>query len=226
MRALQLICLVATLPLAACLNSTSLNANDAPLNVRAEVPLYGGRVVVRGPRGYCVDADSLRKRSNSRLLLLASCESLSGRFGVPVAPALMVVNVLAPNPGQRMPSAATIAAGMAPQTPLKTVEIKDMSLVHLASGGDLVLPGGDPRHWRGGLVINDHLVSLSVYGRKDSVVAGAGGEALIRDLAKALRRASPKVQPAPASPPPQETADAQVTKASNALWYGLFPDPG
>ena len=65
-----------------------------------------------------------------------------------------------------------------------------LALVHLDAGGELALPGGDPRYWRGGMVINDHLVSLAVYTPRGSRLAGASGRRFITDLARALRTAS------------------------------------
>lgn len=190
MRALRPIWLAAILwPLAACGDVGLGGASDKP-NVVEALSLYNGAVVVRGPRGYCVDADSVRRQPSNRLVFLGSCESLSGTPGVTVPLALIVVNVSEKQPGRTQPAAATIAASAAPKKPLAAIDADGLALVHLDAGGELALSGGDPRYWRGGMVINDHLVSLAVYAPAGSSLAGGSGRRFITDLARALRRAS------------------------------------
>lgn len=190
MRALRPIWLAALLwSLAACGDLGPGGTSDEP-NVVKALALYDGDVVVRGPRGYCVDADSVRRQPSNRLVLLGSCESLSGEPGVTVPLALIVVNVADKQPGRAQPTAATIAASAAPKKPLAAIDTEGLALVHLDAGGELALPGGDPRYWRGGMVINDHLVSLAVYTPRGSTLAGASGRRFITDLARALRSAS------------------------------------
>lgn len=189
MRALRPIWLAAMLwPLAAC-DNVGLGTADQP-NVVEALSLYGGDVVVRGPRGYCVDADNVRRQPSSRLVFLGSCESLSGEPGVTVPLALIVVNVSDRQPGRTQLTAATIAASVAPKKPLAVIDTDGLALVHLDAGGELALPGGDPRYWRGGMVINDYLVSLAVYAPAGSSLAGASGRRFITDLARTLRAAS------------------------------------
>ncbi|WP_306112268.1 MULTISPECIES: hypothetical protein [Roseovarius] len=189
MRALRPVWLAALLwPLAAC-DDVGLGTADEP-NVVEALALYDGAVVVRGPRGYCVDAGNVRRQPSSRLVFLGSCESLSGEPGVTVPLALIAVNVAGKQPGRAQPTAATIAASAAPKKPLAAVDIDGLALVHLDAGGELALPGGDPRYWRGGMVINDHFVSLAVYAPADSNLAGASGRRFITDLARTLRSAS------------------------------------
>ncbi|KRS14106.1 hypothetical protein XM53_05045 [Roseovarius atlanticus] len=177
-------------PLAGC-DGTTLGTSGKP-NVVQALSLYDGSVVVRGPRGYCIDADNIRRQPSNRLVFLGSCESLSGEPGVTVPLAFIVVNVAIREPGRTPPSAATIAASAAPKKPLAIVDGDGLALVHLDAGGELALPGGDPRYWRGGMVINDHLVSLAVYAPAGSSLAGASGRRFITDLARSLRRASAK----------------------------------
>src|SRR6056297_1527391 len=150
--------LALTIPLAACMSlpdATRETGPDAtaapgrPQQVLQELSLYGGRVVVRGPRGYCIDGDNTRRGGTSTVVVLASCQTLTGQAGPSVDPAL---------------------------------------------------PGGDPRYWRGGMLINGHLVGLAAYGRQGSRVAGADGRRLIRQLAETLREASPEMGDRPTAP--------------------------
>lgn len=160
-------------------------------DVLRKTSLLGGDVVVRGPEGYCVDRRSLRHRDTSGFALLASCESLSGVRGQQVEPVLMTVSVVPGGPEVQRPGATEIAALMAPAQVLAAHEDADLALVHFASGGDGVLPGGDARHWRGGMVVNGYLVGLALYAQKDGAMAGGDGRRLLTELARSIRRASP-----------------------------------
>jgi len=160
-------------------------------DVLRKASLLGGDVVVRGPEGYCVDRRSLRHSDTSGFALLASCESLSGVRGQPVEPVLMTVSVAPGGPEVQRPGATEIAALMAPAQVLAAHEDAGLALVNFASGGDKVLPGGDARHWRGGMVVNGHLVGLALYARKGGVMAGGDGRRMLTELARSIRRASP-----------------------------------
>lgn len=138
MRAFKPIWLAALLwPLAAC-DDVGLGTADDP-NVVEALALYDGAVVVRGPRGYCVDADNVRRQPSSRLVFLGSCESLSGEPGVTVPLALIAVNVAGKQSGRTQPAAATIAASAAPKKPLAAIDADGLALVHLDAGGELAL---------------------------------------------------------------------------------------
>lgn len=160
-------------------------------NVLQEAELFGGRVVVRGPPGYCIDGDLPRRVGRGGLTLLASCESLKGGADISVEPALMTVSVLPRSAAATPPDAAQIARYAAPARVLEKSEADGISAVWLSGGGDALLPGGDERHWKAGMVVNGHIVGLAVYGRSGSDVAAAEGRRLIYLLAGEIRRASP-----------------------------------
>lgn len=230
---------VSVLPLAGCLGEGSgargvpglLDAaeNDAPKPPH-EVTLYSGNVVVAGPAGYCIDKGSLRRRSSVSFVLLASCESLAGRPGNPVQPAVMTVSVLPARPGAQQPDTTGLAASVAPAQVQRGFDGDGLSLVQVSSGGDAYLPGGDPQYWRGAMLINSHLVGLAVYGPRGSKVGGRPGQTMIMALAETLRKRSPAREFAP--PPPEETLQSPVREPAHdtsdglaALLGGLFPNP-
>ena len=173
--------------------------------VLRKVALYDGDVVVRGPRGYCIDSRSLRRRDDGGFALLASCEALSGMRGEAVEPVLITVSVL-PDPPEGAvtgaPTADEIASTMAPAEVLAAHESAGLTMVQFASGGDRILPGGDGRHWRGGMWLGGHLIALALYAEADSPMAGKDGRGLLTELARRMRAASPD-RPAP------EPEDAQ-----------------
>ena len=151
---------------------------------------YEGAVTVAGPGGYCIDRASIKSDSGGRFALLASCESLTGQPGFAVVPAVMTVAVLPRSSATAPPDAAAMATAVGPDTVRRTEEGDGITLVQLAQGGETILPGGDPRHWRAGIMINGHVVGLAAYGPKDGEIAGQQGSVLLRDLAEALRTAS------------------------------------
>ena len=174
--------------LAGCLGHGGVpGRTDAPLRA---MPLYGGTIVVRGPEGYCVDPASRRRQPAGTLVLLGSCEALTGEPGTRVAAALMTVTITPRRPGTGQPRARDIAEALAPKEPLAQHDEDGLAMVHFNIGGAMVLPGGDPRYWRGGMALNGHLVSLGVYGPEGSGISGPAGRALLRDLAQEIRDAS------------------------------------
>ncbi|MEO1139780.1 MAG: hypothetical protein AAFW87_10010 [Pseudomonadota bacterium] len=220
MGALRRVWLLAAVPLSACLaDGGGFGLRDqSSRNAVQAIPLYGGDVVVRGPRGYCVDGDSVRRQNGNQLVLLASCESLTGQRGTAVEPALFVVNVKPTRAGIVPPKALGIAASMAPQKTLQAIDGDGLALVRLQAPSNPALPGSDPRYWRAGMVINNHFVSLAVYGKLGSPVAGKLGKTLILDLAESLRAASPVKRYIPAPPantgPTEADAPAAVTRSA------------
>src|SRR6056297_1374182 len=219
-------------------------------DVVQQVALYDGEVVVSGPPGYCIDGAHIRRGASGAFVPMASCESLTGTPGVPVQAALMTVSVLPRTgaPAQR-PTAQEIAASMAPIEALDVIDGPDLSMVRFAMGGGKLLPGGDPRYWRGGMVINGHLLGLSVYGPQGSSLAGPDGQRLLLDLADALRAGTPDLAALPAAsgpaaetplitPPAADTQTAPKTATTtnsgtnqrrtgvHALLGGLFPNSG
>jgi len=101
-----------------------------------QVALYQGAVTVAGPPGYCLDQQSLRRGAAGAVVLIASCESLSGKAGTPVDPAVMTVSVLPERLSPARPSTAEIAATMAPATVRNQHEDAELALVQVSEGGD------------------------------------------------------------------------------------------
>lgn len=215
-RGLSLWCVLA---LSGCVGVESGASDDA----LQQVSLFKGEVVVAGPRGYCVDGAQLRRGSFGAFVPIASCESLSGQAGIGVEPVLMTVSVLPRQDSRAMPDAAEIAASMAEDKPLEMIDGDGVSIVHFATGGERALPGGDPRYWRAGMIVNGHLLGLAVYAPKDSPLAGGQGKRLISDLAEGLRNRSPQMRAVTSS-----RGETAAVRRGIAGWLpgGLFPNPG
>lgn len=151
---------------------------------------YDGAVTVAGPAGYCIDRASIKSDAGGRFALLASCESLTGQPSFAVEPAVMTVAVLPRADATAAPDATAMTDAVGRDTVRRAEEGDGITLVQVAHGGETVLPGGDPRHWRAGMMINGHVVGLAAYGPRDGEIAGPRGGALLRDLADSLRTSS------------------------------------
>lgn len=190
--------LVAMFFLSACMSEGGIGAlgllepeGETPPAIR-ELPLYGGDVVVRAPNGYCVDVAHVTRRPAATVAPLASCSGLTGEGYSPVEPALMTVSVLSKRAGGEQPSAADLAATFAPAEVTAAEDGDGVALVRVSDGGQNRLPEGDPRHWRGAMEINGHLVGLALYARSGSDLTGSAGRRLVLALAETLREASMK----------------------------------
>ena len=233
----QALCRIAilalTLPLAGCLAegsdggmgflSPSGVAKPSERPVLKQVSLFRGDVIVQGPAGYCIDRQSLRRGGEASFVLIASCETLSGKADIAVDPAVLTVTVLPQSATAQQPSSGDLAALAAPAKILHSRDRDGVSMIQLSQGGNTSLPGGDPRYWRGGMVINGHVVGLAVYGPKGSSVAGKQGQRLIMALAKTLRSLSPVSNDTPVS---RGTMNEKLNNSTGlgALRGELFPE--
>ncbi len=155
-----------------------------------QASLAGGKVVVAAPRGYCVDRGSLDSRPSGGFALIGSCAALGGA-GPWDEPVVMTVQVQRRPLRQASPDSRALADAVAPLRVLAREDGDGISLIHLAEGGDAALPGSDPRHWRGAMMINGHAVALSLYVPEGSSAAGRAGRDRLIALAEAMLEASP-----------------------------------
>lgn len=211
-----------TLPLAGCLSmpesgKMGLLSNGAGDSASAAVPalrraaLVQGDVVVVPPAGYCIDGDSIRDGvGGGAFALIAACQSLTGKLGgVAAEPAIITVSVSnRKRGGLDQPGADEMARAIGGARVMERINGDGLTLVHLADGGDVQVPGGDARHWRGVMVVNARVVGLALYGPKGSTVAGPTGKFLMIGMAEGILGASPFHDPfKPAEVAATETAD-------------------
>lgn len=176
--------------LAGCMEAGGLNAPGG--RVYQAVEVADGKVVIRGPSGYCLDGRSLRESSEDGFAVLARCDILnSGNRQNAAALAMLTVTVTPYNSSQSLPSAREMAADMPQDAVAGTAQSGDIRLLHLRTGGDQLIDTADPRHWRAVFLVNGELVSVAAYGPRDSQVADAGGRSLVTATARAMLRASP-----------------------------------
>ena len=157
---------------------------QAPLT---EAALGSGAVRLSAPRGYCIDHGSLRRLAGGGgFALIAPCTQLTGTPGISVSPALMTVSAMPQGRAAPAPDAESLAAAIAPAPVGAQGEADGLVYAQVMQGGEAVLPGGDPRHWRGARVVAGHLASLALYVPEGSALTGREGRLLLGDLAAGL----------------------------------------
>lgn len=207
-----------------------------PTDAVHQIAVYRGQVIVTGPAGYCVDPKSVQRRGGSSFALLASCAHLSSASTDDVAAAVITVSVLPRDRRAALPDAREMAAALGPENVVAGENGDGITLVQLARGGDRVVPGGDPRHWRAAIMVGGHLVGLAAYSGPDGAAAGREGRALLIATAEAMLDASPPIRSA-AEPQPEATPDnadapeqigdkaTQPPVGLRSLFGGLFRKP-
>lgn len=161
----------------------------APL---AKASLAGGDVVVAGPDGYCLDPDTKRAGPERGFAVIASCHILSGgRAGRPVAPVLVTVTVGPRGDTTDLPTPQVLAQAAGSEL-LDGDTRRSRVTAHLASGGDRMFEGSDPRYWRAAFLQGGRLVGLALYAPRGSALAGDRGEAMLGRVRDNIARLSPK----------------------------------
>ncbi len=178
-----LACAALLLALPGCLGPVA----EGPQRPVTQIVLGAGAVRVSAPRGYCIDDGNLRSLAGGGgFALLAPCAQLTGTPGQAVAPALMTVSVMRQARDAAPPDAESLVAAIAPAPVGAQGQEAGLAYAQVMQGGEAVLPGGDPRHWRGARSVGGYLASLSLYAPEGSALAGREGRLLLADLAAGL----------------------------------------
>lgn len=174
----------------------------APL---ARVNLAGGDVVVAGPDGYCIDPSTRRSAPERGFALIASCHILSGgKVGRPVVPMLVTVTVGPRGDGTDLPSPKAIAQA-ANAVLLDGKASPDQVTAHLASGGDDMFDGSDPRYWRAAFLQGNRMVGLALYAPRGSALAGEQGATMILRVKNRIAQSSRTNTPRTGTPTQKPT---------------------
>ncbi|MCZ4352571.1 hypothetical protein O4H61_08600 [Roseovarius aestuarii] len=226
------------LPLAGCFApggdgrmSLLQTPSGKPSDALRRVSLYHGEVIATGPDGYCVDPKSVRRQGGSSFVLLASCGHLSETAASDVPTAVITVSVLPRDTRAKQPSAAQMAAALKDSGVDAQIDGDGLSMVHVTRGGDRVVPGSDPRHWRATMMINGHMVGLAVYASPQGPATGRAGRDVLIAVAEAMLEASPLKRPkgAPAVDPTPLGGVSEAPKPDTKKANGdgsVQPKPG
>lgn len=151
--------------------------------------LAGGDVVLNPPSGYCVDTGNSRDNGvEGGFALLSSCPSLLGKSA---SPAVITVSV-GPEVGISSISLSAFEDALGNPAILSSEESTELALLHLAKGGEMTLPGGDPRHWRAVRVVSGRLVSMALYAPEGTAQAEGRGRTLIKRVAQGVEAIGPQ----------------------------------
>ena len=163
-------------------------ASGAPLVWTA---LGRGDVIVKGPRGYCVDPLTVDKRAGGGgFAVIASCNILSKGATGPQVPAVLVSVTVGPKDrNATVPTAETIAT-LAGTTLQSEQSLDGVVLAQLAEGGATLIENGEDRYWRAAFVQSDRLVSLAMYLPEGSNLAGSDGAKLLASVVNEIQTAS------------------------------------
>jgi hypothetical protein len=158
----------------------------------ASAAIVPERVIGKGPAGYCIDKRSLKTGRMGGFALLAPCAALDARAdSIGLEAAILTLQVQPMGLVEKEISAEALAQAFASEKPIYLENGDGISLVHLASGGETLIPQSDPKHWRGALKFNGFLIGLAVYSEKGGAAAGEAGKMLLIDFAEAVLSASP-----------------------------------
>lgn len=197
---------------------------SGPQPAITQTTLANGAVQVRAPRGYCFDDGSLRRLAGGGgFALLAPCTQLTGAPGFAAAPALMTVSVMPQPRDAAPPDAEGLAAAVAPAPLGAQGQADGLVYAQVMTGGEAVLPGGDPRHWRGTRALGRHLASLALYAPEGSALSGRDGRLLLGDLAAGLSVAGDRGEDKRENAP--ETAPADTATPQDAAQGTQAPPP-
>ena len=173
--------------------------------------LAQGRVIVAGPRGFCIDRAASQERSKApSLVVLANCSALgAGLFAPRPAASAILTATVSPTPGpgaldQAGPAlgayfgsdrgrAALSRAGDPGSVQVLDSTLEDGAFVmHLRDTAPF--PGGavDPDYWRAILDAGGRMVTVSVYTAPERALSPEAGKALLRDYVTSLRQATAK----------------------------------
>lgn len=155
--------------------------------------IAGGRIVVRSPAGYCVDRETLDETGRNGFVMLARCDLLRAQSEVGLstfrAPALIFVTTRPWTGPAAEIDLEDLAAAYPSETVLEARKGPPLALIR-ASGGAPELDGVDEIHWRGAFVLNEQLVTLSLFAPPKHAMLGDGGGQILTQLARRIARES------------------------------------
>lgn len=186
--------------------ATPLGGRDAP----ETVSVGGGNVTVGGPQGYCVDRRGSRLGGDAAFILLASCASITGvaSAGVPAAPGLLTASV--DRDASALPSVndfksffatdagrATLARdGQASSVSMLRSEARDDAiLMRIRDTSPASTEGLEDTYWRGLLLLNGRLITVTVNSFSKRVIDEEDGRAKLLAFLQRIRQESPQVGP-------------------------------
>ncbi len=221
--------LVASMVLSACASSrVGVSSSRGGPMIRSKTITVGdSRIVVQGPRGFCIDPKTSQDGADIAFVLLASCQATSSAWNAPRpgVKALLTASVMAGGEGMSPISASasrldgffrseTGRTALSRTADPATVKVLDTFqqdatyFIHASDNSLGVVPGADNQYWRAYFDLKGQLVSVSAIGLRSDPIAPDRALELVRDFVAEMRRANGVSQPTAA--PEQRIARAAV----------------
>lgn len=195
--------------LAGCAGLPDLGAGGvgAARSAPKTLAVAGGKVVVGGPEGYCVDRGASKVAGKAAFVVIASCASITGDAGagIPLFPALLTAAVTRTEIGGPLPDAAELESFVTSE-PGRAALARDgqagsVDILESLKDGDALLirlrdrsQGGvenvDAVYWRGLATLNGQLLTISVLSFSDTPLTSNQGLATLRAFLARIRAAS------------------------------------
>lgn len=202
--------LVATLPLASCGGLPDLAtagaggvffARSAPDKVRVSEK----KIVIAGPRGFCIDPAATRDNANSAFVLLGSCAAIANSASRPSPDITAILMASVSAEDAEVPIAQSMSrlaqffnsasghAVLSRDGQADTVEVLEtreeggMFFIHARDLSGGALPGAGDEYWRALFDVKGRIVSASVVGLQDRPISGATGLRTIKAFARRIR---------------------------------------
>lgn len=150
------------------------------------IAIAGGDLSLSAPGGYCIDPKHTRTSARQGVVLLSRCDML-GHAGAPRynPPALLVVTYGAADDSLTAPTPALLEKTAAPAKKVRTAGSKPALALFEDSAPPR--PGLSKRFWRGAVVQNDRLLTVSLYAPQDSAALGSEGAELVSETMRQIR---------------------------------------
>jgi hypothetical protein len=158
-------------------------------------PVLNGALKVAAAPGYCLDPAASREMPDSAILLMGRCSDKA-----PVKPALLTLSVGEAGSASVMAAGgAELAAFFTSREGLATLSPRgrasDVRVVSALSAGDAFLmrlrEADGAEYWRAVLGVRGRLLTVSVKGTAESVLAPDEGRAILDGTVAALQRVNP-----------------------------------
>lgn len=199
---------VASLPDLAAVGTAVANGPRAP----AKMSTLGGKVIVAGPAGFCVDTSTSHDDGSGAFVLMGSCASISRSLiatrpktpavltatispGAPDGPPLAasfpeMAKFLASDTGRaalsRSGKANTVTIGLI--TAIDDVMYVRASDTAAAQGREV-----EPEYWRALFQVNGQIVTVTALGLTDYPIDADAKRALLDQMVTKIKASSPKV---------------------------------
>lgn len=229
------------LAIAGCGDDVRTDAENARAHRSApqRIAVGDGNVIIAGPQGYCVDLGGTRHGPETAFVLMGNCAALIGDNTAPQPwiQALLAASIAKYSPRAqimgdaeqldrffRSPQgrAALSRAGRAEDIEILDSFARDGTYflrVRDSSGPEKT--GLDAEHWRAVMIVNEHLVSLSVMPLASSGDTPQAGLTVVSQFAASVRGANAAAsdgsaaRDANAPPPPESAASRSRPVGSN-----------